>query len=914
MTTGISSSVLLSYYQSKAGVTPTTSSGSTTSTTANTPTAPWSTKPTSQQTNSLVQSAISGASLFNPSKVTVSIPNASSNYKNLFALYQGVTALQDLANQAAATGETTGQIAQLQTAFAGGLGQLSNFLGSSPFQGFQVDQGAVSTQTQTTAGVASETDVYDTGTLVAGSPAVAVQAFQGDVQFTLNVSLPSGKQKTVNFNLADMGSTTRSLSNVVSYMNSQLAAAGVATTVSVKMTQGVATTTKVNGQTLTTPAGPNTYALQINGNSVEKLSFSAPSSAPAVYLTQTAGSTTPTTTTSSAGTTTTTTDAVQQLVKLTTDPTAANAQVFSNTLAASEQNAIATATSSDGSVYVLANVNGSTPTGEAGAGQNIQGTQDVALLKYDSAGNLISSQVVGATGSASGYGLAVSPDGSEIAVTGTGTGVATTNGSATSATTSLGFVKVYSNSGQPLWTSTVGNASAGQVNQATFGSDGSLYVAGTTTIGGTTITNGFLAGFSAKGTQTFTTSLGSTSEGYVTGLAVSGSQLVTAGVRNGDAVVQSYQIQSSGAPSLTATRDLGALQGGSVAGVAVNSDGSIIVAGSTHNAALNAGTVTNAYTSGEEAFVANLSANLTPSSSDTLAYYGGSGDVRVTAVAATGGQAYIAGQVVNTASGTTAYDGFAAQIDPRTGAAGWSDTYTGQDNTVAPNSIAVAASGSSSLDALGLPTGALNFSNAQTVTANSGVTAGQQFTIKTNYSAAPQVITISATDTLQTLAEKISQATGFEATATVTTGTNGVQQLQIKPGFPGVQITLGAGPSGENALPALGLTEGALTTNATAKAAKAGATTTAASANSLKANYGLSLPSTLNLSTAAGVKQAQTVLGAAVTTIKQIYTDMTTAPSTTNNTSSGTAPAYLTAEIASYQAALQRLQAANPSS
>jgi hypothetical protein len=907
MTTGISTAALLSYYQAKAGISTSASSSSSSSsssgsssTSSTNPTPPWSTQPTARQVNSAVTSALGGASLFNPNAAKISVPNASPNYKNLFALYQGVVALQDLANQAGTTGETTGQLAQLQSAFAGGLGQLQTFLGASPFRGFQVSQGTVNTQAQTSAGVATETDVYDTGVLVSGSPAVAVQAFQGDVQFSVTATLPSGKQKVVDFNLADMGATTRSLSNVVSYLNSQLSAGGVTTRFAVKMTPGAATSTKVNGTTLTTPAGPDQYSLQINGNSVEKLSFSAPSAAPAVFLTQTAGKTTGTNP-----------DSVQQMVKLTTDPAAASDQVFSDTLPAAETSAIATATAPDGSVYVLANVNASTPAGETGSAQTILGTQDVALLKYDSAGNLLSSHVVGATGSASGYGLAISADGSKVAVTGTGTGVATTNGTSSSATASLGFVKVYDKTGQPLWTSTVGNGAPGQVNDAAFGADGSLYVAGTTTISGANIDNGFLAGFSATGAPAFTTSLGSTSQGYVTGLAVSGSQIVTAGVQNGDAVVQSYQIQASGPPTPTATRDLGALQGGNVAGVAVNADGSIIVAGSTHNGALSAGTVTNAYAGGEEAFVANLQADLSPSASDTLAYYGGSGDVRVSAVTTSGGQAYIAGQVVGSTSGTTTYDGFAAQIDPQTGAAGWSDTYPGKENTVAPNSIAVSATGASALDALGLPAGALNFSGAQTLTANSAIVAGQQFTIKTNYSAVPQVITVTADDTLATLAEKIGQASGFVASAKVTYGANGAQQLQIKPSFPGVQVTLGDGPSGFDALPALGLSAGTLTANATATAAKAGATTTAATANSLKANYALALPSTLNLSTPAGIKQAQAVLGASLVTIKQIYTDMTTPPSTKTAGYQGAVPAYLTSEISSYQAALARLQSAS---
>jgi hypothetical protein len=83
----------------------------------------------------------------------------------------------------------------------------------------------------------------------------------------------------------------------------------------------------------------------------------------------------------------------------------------------------------------------------------------------------------------------------------------------------------------------------------------------------------------------------------------------------------------------------------------------------------------------------------------------------------------------------------------------------------------------------------------------------------------------------------------------------------------------------------------------------------------LKANYALSLPSTLNLTTASGVAAAKSSLANAISTVKQIYTDMTTAPSTTaSHGSTGAAPAYLTTEIANYQAALERLQSAAASS
>ena len=200
---------------------------------------------------------------------------------------------------------------------------------------------------------------------------------------------------------------------------------------------------------------------------------------------------------------------------------------------------------------MIGNVNGKTDAGETGGAQSIVGSQDVALMKYDSAGNLLYSQVLGSSISASGYGLAVSANG-QVAVTGAAQGLVTGTGTSSSATISTGFVSLYSDQGQPLWTNTIGDGSPGQVNNAAFGSDGSVYVTGSTSIAGTTITNNYLAGFSAAGVQTFSTSLGSNSQTQVTGLAVSGSQIVTAGTQNGDAVVNSYAIQSNSAPTLSA--------------------------------------------------------------------------------------------------------------------------------------------------------------------------------------------------------------------------------------------------------------------------------------------------------------------------------------------------------------------------
>ncbi len=938
MTISIDSSLLLNYYNLRAGV-PLTSSGSGgVSTTTTKPTTPWAKAPTTAQTNSLVQSLLNGQSLINPNAAKLSVlagtPNYT-NYKNLFGLYQGLTALQDLAAQANATETSAYQLNQLQIAFKSGMKQVQTYLNTSPFVGFNVAEGTVAANAQTSAGVPTETDTYNTGVLWSGDANTAVPAFAGNVQFSLsisqtplatlnaNITQTPGPPTVVNFNLNDMGSTPRTMSNVVSYLNTQLQAAGVFTRFADVRTPGTSSTYQVGGVTKTTPVSADQYSMQIVGNSVETLSFSAAATAPAVYITQQAGAvpTAPGFTTAAvtipgaavAGNTTgnTTSDVTQQLLKLTTDPAAANPRAFTDTFGNSVKNAIATAAGPNGSVYVLANITGATKTGQVDSAHAISGAQDVALMKYDSAGNLIFTQTLGSTASATGMGLAVSADGSQVAVVGQATGLLDDNGGPPpDVTDQTGFVTVFNSTGGQIWSQAVNAWTGGQVNNVAFGADHSVYVAGSMALTDT-LSDGFISGFSSTGAQTFNTYLGATSGRRVNSIAVDGSSLITAGVQNGDAVMQSYALQPTGAPVLSATRDLGPLNGGNVTGVAVNGNGSIIVAGSTQNGALNAGAIGSAYGGGEEAFVASLSANLTASSSDTLAYFAGASDTTATALTVAGGQVYIAGQIATPptpgSGDLTAFDGYAARIDPTTGAVTWSSTFNGTDHQAAPHSIAVDPAGASSLDSLGLPTGTISFTPSQNLMTNSSLQVGEQFLVKSNFNALPQTVTIAANDTLQTLAQKITQASGYGASVQVVTGTGGVRQLKISPTGAASQITLEAGPAGRNALPALGLSEGLVTTNATAKAKGASTGGGAIATTSLKANYALGLESSISLSTPGGIKNALAQLGGAITTVKQIYTDMTTKPSKTTAGYQGAVPAYLTTEISNYQAALARL-------
>lgn len=956
----IDPSVLIGYYDSKAGILENSSSSSSTSgsntstsTTAAAPAAPWNASSAKAEPSALAQAALNGANVINPNAALTDVKGASQQYKSLFTLYQGLNALDGLTTQMLANTSGLTSNAQAIKAFNTGLGQVTDYVNGLSLPNIRLTNGTVSSTASTTLAPATQKTSYTTGTIFSGGLNDPVPAFQGDVQFNINVTGFNGKKTTVPIDLSGMGSTDRTMPNVVNYINDQLKAAGLVTRFATNSVTPAASTIKVNGQTVTLPAAPTNWSFKVVGDSEETVSFSAPSTAAAVYVAQTSGDPLGgTTTTTTNGKTTSTTvgdtlaakDAVpvQQLVKLqatnsttATPPPAASVVPGVSGSSVDEANATtlgpqvnavhATATGPDGSIYEVADVTGSID------GQTIQGSQDVALLKYDSAGNFVSATTLGASGAATGYSIAVSSTGA-VAVAGSTTGTLEASSSTLNSGTSQSFVSVFDSSGDLQWSQQASAVSANQANAVAFGSDGSVYVVGQTSgsLPGGTSSGGqdsYLQGYSSTGTKLFTQQFGTSGTDAATSVAVDGSTLVVGGVESGDAVVRSFTLNATGAPTAGTTRDLGSLQGGSVAGVAI-SNGQVIVAGTTSNGALSAGTTTSAFSGNQDAFVAQLSENLAPSSSDAVAYYGGTGFTKATALSVVNGQVYIAGSssggLPNLASpnnpskgaaGTT--EGFVANIDVASGAVQWSQALQGQDGYDAPESIAVDPTGASVLDRLGLPDGTLQYTSSQLLTSATSVRVGDQFQIKSSNGGAAGTVTISADDTPSTLAQKIRQASGYQVTVAVTP-VNGKEEVQITPSNPQQTFQLIPGPAGKDALAPLGLTAGLVQTGpaiVTPPKVIPGVTSTTTASKKIPTDaYGLNLDQSFDLTTTAGIKAAQTAIQAAMAKVQNAYYNLSTATNPPAPAVTGTVPAYLTAQIANYQSALERLTGSSSTS
>jgi hypothetical protein len=900
VTITIDTSVLLGYYQARYGGTAALSGGSGASAPAapRLPTAPWDAGSPAPRSSDLVRSVLAGRKFIDVGAAQLDVKGASDDYRKLFALYQGLNALSGLAERAGTGGVSQFELGQLRTTFASGMTQVAAFMDTLKLAQMRLSRGESLEKARTEVGIRRDDPNYITQPLHTGTTNDAVAAFQGEVKFdiTLVKGVTTTTTTTVSIDLADMGATPRTMSNVVIHLNDKLAAAGATSRFAVERIPAEPRTVKVGDQTITLPGLADSFALKLKGDLFEKVSFSAPATAGAVYLAGAGG-----------------TNAAQQLLKFQTDlsgtatppPSAfvpagstfnVDGRVFAKPLG-DNMTIRQTVAGPDGSLYALAEVT------DAVDGQAIKGDKDVALIKYDSQGNVLFTRTLGAVTSASGFSLAVAADG-RVAVAGSVTGALDKGDAGADAAKSDSFVTVFDAAGEELWTQRRTARENDEATAVAFGDDGTVYVAGRAKTTSAGSYDNYLEGYAWNGldgedsliSKKFTQSFGTTADDSVSGIAIEGSRIVLAGVENGKAVLRGFDVQADGTALASGVRDLGSLQG-SIAGVSLK-NGEVILAGTTANAALSAGTVTTAHGGGKDAFVARLDASLGAAGTDRLTYLGGDGEGTATAMTVVDGKVWLTGTAKGAMPGTTAVgdqDGYLIRLDAATGAQEWTRRFTSTDRTAAPAAIAFSTGGASVLDRLGLPSGELQVSDSKTLTANSAVRAGDQFLVRTAEGGRAEVVTIAADDTLQSLALKIQRAAGFMVKVSVVKDGD-FDKLEVKAMNDRSTIELTAGPASKAALEALGLSEGVVRNVLTGSAAKTAEKT-----------YGLDLDPDLSLSSETASKAALANLQAALGVIRTVYRDLKEAAEPKSAVPTGPAPAYLTAQIANYTAALNRL-------
>jgi hypothetical protein len=924
-TSGGLDTILLSYYQAQQAASPSATAAANvlsaqsqqkaTATSHDNP--PWNT-PT-PITKARTAKVMSTTNFLDTSKVPLSsgaTTDAKTEQDNqkLFSIYSAANNLSYLAQLAQSSTATTGQLAGLNARFQTGLAQVKQYLSTTKFNSYNLESATPAATATSTATIGFSSYTYKTQTLVANAgisnPLAGVSASD-----SFTIAVKKGATTTnVAIDLSQV-SGPLTLGNIVSYVNAQLSADGFSTRF--QKTQ--------KGGTVTSDATA-TYGLQITPGANETISLSA-ASTPALYMVGNSGNATEVNTTSGTGAkaqiNTTAANQTGRLTKI-GDLGGTPAVIVSANQQASSgvTTAQSTVVDSGGNIYVLGNA-----TGDFGTQIN-QGTQDVYLTKYDSAGNVVWQNLAGSAGSASGYGLALDPSGG-VVISGASTADLSTTSVANGNNDS--FVARYDTSGNQTWIKQIQTLATNQANAVSVDASGNIYIGGSVSGGvigaGQTSQGGgdaFLAKFDAKGNLLAENQFGTSGADQVsaTATAADGS-LYVASVQNGQAVVAKYANGDvTSAPVWT--QNLGALStGGAVGGLTVSGN-QVYVSGTTSNANLTAGgqaSIAAASTGGTDAFVFNLTDNGATATADHVSYVGTAASDRGGAMTVgADGTVYLAGTTTGTFTGqqrsvANVTNAFATALNTN-GSIAWTQQYGGASGQSTGAGLAVDPNGASVLDALGLPRGTITFSQSVDLSSQTTLRAGDSFQIKIG-GLAPRTttITIDSGETLDSLSTKINAQLGSVGKAAVNyTGKAAGLKITVNAGQ---SINLMSGPHDFDALSRLGFTAGTLSAPAKGSTSTAASTSSTSSSTTTIPTYGLGLTggiagANMDISTKTGADLARSQLLSVLSNIQKTYQTSNTpvAVAGVGNTT-GTASASTTAQLSSYNLALSLLESTN---
>ncbi|HWA04236.1 MAG TPA: hypothetical protein VG819_12005 [Rhizomicrobium sp.] len=886
---GFDPSVLLGYYQAKLPVAPSTLSATAAAQAKNKATAndspPWeATHPSTEQHDAEI---LGTTDFLDTSKVPLTTGNTADgkieqDNQKLFALYTAVNNLSYLAGMSKRDGMTAGQLAGFNVRFQAGLQQIRDFISKTSFNNFTLQAATPSSSAVSDAGVSFGSYTYKTRTLATDTNLdKAIAGLSKGQSFTISVR-KGGVNTDVQIDLSKIGGTL-SLDNVISYVNQQLSAAGFASRLHRTITKG----------TIDDPKNAS-YGMEVAPSGTETLSFSSPSAMPALYIAGNSG----------LANATGDAEADQQgrLIKL-GDLSNTQQSVFSTTSHPTSglTTAQSTAVDASGNVYVVGNA-----TGDFGNQLN-QGDQDVYLTKYDSAGNVQWTRMLGSAGTASAYALALNPSGG-VVVAGSTTGTVMSDAVANGNTDS--FVARYDGTGNEIWSRQIQTLADNQAASVSVDATGNVYIggqvkgvigAGQTRSGGN---DAYLARLDSKGNVIYEQQFGSAGNDSVAATATaSDGGLIVASIVDGHAIVSKY---ANGDATSTPVwqQDLGALQaGGSIGGMAV-SNGQIYITGTTSNANLTAGgsAAIAGQTSGSmDAFVFNLSDNGSSATANRVTYVGtGASDKGNAVTVGSDGTVYLVGTTGGTFAGQArnvpSVDNMFVSALDTDGSVRWTRQYGGADGVSTGQGVAFDNQGSSVLDALGLPRGQIAFNQTVDLTQSTTLRAGDTFSLKIEGAASRTAkITIEKGETLNSLIRKINIQLQNAGKSSIAYGSgNETLKIAINSGY---TVTLMGGPANSDALARLGLSPQTLAN---------GDGSTAKGSSSSK-TYGLGLPERTDISTASGGGAARAQLLSVLNTIQKIY-QAENAPAAANSAgtpgTSGPVSGYLTSQIANYSLAL----------
>lgn len=834
---------------------------------------------------------------------------AAADNSRLYALYQAVNRLSTLASMASDKATPAGTLAGLDRRFQAGLSEVYDFLDSQKFDNLTVIPGLKTDRVSTSVSIPPPSSTYVGGVAVKGDVFQAVPGLTGAEKITLTVT-KNGTATPIVVDLSTIQGTL-SLDNIAAAFNSALAANGMVSRFH-RVEIGEAA-----------PGKDKSFGLEIEGSFNEQISLGASDAQAAVYMAGTSGSGA---------------DQSGRLVKLTGVDDATLSSVFSRDIApdgveltdapkaltdaglaktgsGGTANVRASVADAEGNVYVVGDT-----TGNFG-NQIAQGSQDAFLRKYDSAGNVLWTRLLGASDTATGYAIALDPDGG-VAIAGKVKGdlKPTAVGGGDDS-----FVAKYSADGEQTMLRQIAPVANDEIRSLAVGDDGAIYLSGKvsgTIAAGQTNAGGadaFVTKLDDTGKLVYHRQFGTAGADVASQVALTADGgMIVASQENGHAIIRKFAT-ANGTDAALWQMDLGDLQGGALGGIAIK-DGAVYVSGASGNANLTAGgaaTVAHASSGGADAFVFRIDDAGSSASANYVSYVGTSAAERAGSLTVTDDGVYLTGDTAGTFSGESqsasgATNAFVAKLATN-GSVDWTHQFGGFGGQSSGASIVVDATGASALDALGLPK-TVTTQQSRDLISQSTVRPGDYFTLTltdARGNTRTKRITIDDGETFQSLADKLNRVLLLDGKAQVAFASDG-RTLKISVNK-NIQVTFAPGKDSFDALAGLGIDARVLVNDGSVLDQD----TTDTSTDKKKPVVGLNIEKGLLLTTTASAAHTAQAMQDILGSIRDAYRSLNedtrlkdlfgSSDNKPKGKQGGTVPAYLTKQIASYQQALQRL-------
>lgn len=876
--------------------------------------APWKVGDALPVNASQVASITALRTIITPSTTDAAGTLLPKDVQTSFTAYQALDKLRVLAETASAKTTSDAQRATLQKTFLKGLDELQSYLSTAPSDLVKLAYGKPSSSVASNKLVS--TNVYETeGKGLVKTRTDAIPGLTGTEQFSITLSKPGTAAQTVTVDLSQ-GTQPPTLDSVAAQFNAaisaipnlnangtpQLDANGNAVP-RWKSTFKVTNESGKWGFSLSNPTGIEQVTLD-QSNAKDALvvatgqtALDAPSSTQLFRLDDPTGTNTrvamgtiqaldrqATAQNVAAGKTITTTSTTTDLDGKVKTVKTSTSNVYASTDAAS------VVTDAQGNSYIVG-----TTKGDLGANLS-DGDNNLFLTKVDGAGNVVWQRSLGATGSSTGAAVSLAPDGG-IVVAGTVTGNfggASTDGDM--------VVAKYAANGDEKFSTVVRSTGATPdvAKSVAVGADGSIYVGGRISNGN----DGFIARIDTSGKIAERRAITGAGSDSVNALAVDNDGNLLALVSH-DGTAELRKLSGT-----SLATDMGSLNLGTADArvLAVADDGTIGVGGAASGAL--AGTQVNSTSGGRDGFVARIDSGLSGAS---ITYLGSSADDQVDSIAFMNGDLYAGGRTTGDLAATRRgpTDGFVSRIDATTGAIENTTQFGQALLRTEPVRVSADTGGASAVSALGYGRGTINAIASNKVTTQTGLKAGDYFSFKAD-DGSVRKLTILADDTLQSIATRMQGMIGASKGTVTATAVDGVQQLRITMKS-GHQLQLLAGTGDADALAKLGIEPQRISSPAPV------------SSNAPKVrpggSFGLDLTEGLSLSSLDNAKVALGKIKDAIsmtqTAYRSLYWDdakATTVDGTKRNSATGTeSTTIVNAQLANYQAALDRLTSSTPS-